>query len=80
MKSRRRLWQTGILGLVLAGAAGCQTWVPEIGMTMPSGDYLNHPVTYNPPSPEYPLTREASSLEAAQAQQQLQARPALPVP
>jgi hypothetical protein len=73
----RGLWRTGrklVLGLALTAGAGCQTWVPEVGMTLPSPDYLNHLPTYIPPSPDYPLNRELASLEAAAAAQQ-QARP-----
>lgn len=55
------------LALILAG---CQTWVPEIGMTLPSPNYLKHPPQYIPPSPAYPLSRELASLEEAAAAQQ----------
>jgi hypothetical protein len=62
------------LGLTLAGATGCQTWVPEAGMTLPSGHYLDHPPQYIPPSPDFPLERELATLEEAAARQRL-ARP-----
>jgi hypothetical protein len=51
-------------------ASGCQTWVPEIGMTLPSPNYLKHQPQYIPPSPPYPLSRELASLEEAAASQQ----------
>jgi hypothetical protein len=67
--SRRGRWFAGAsLLVVLAG--GCQTWVPEIGMTLPSPSYLRHTPQYIPPSPPYPLPRELASLEEAAAAQQ----------
>jgi hypothetical protein len=56
-------------GLGLAALSGCQTWVPEAGMTLPTGHYLQHFPTYIPPSPPFPLLRETASLEEAAAQQ-----------
>src|SRR4051794_16486820 len=68
MKTNRRgFW---CAGLVLGLASGCQTWVPEIGMTLPSPNYLLHQPQYIPPSPPYPLSRELASLEQAAAAQQ----------
>lgn len=55
------------LGLLLATLVGCQTWVPEAGLTLPSGRYLEHPPQYIPPSPPFPLPRELASQEAAAA-------------
>ncbi len=55
--------------LVLAGINGCQTYVWEAGLTLPSGHYLRHPPQYIPPSPQYPLPRETADLEEALAQQ-----------
>ena len=77
MKTKRRgVWLVG-LGLL----AGCQTWVPEAGLTLPSPHYLQHQPQYFPPSPPYPLPRELRSLEAAAAQQANNApRPAIIVP
>jgi hypothetical protein len=49
--------------------SGCQTWVPEAGLTLPSGEYLKHLPQFIPPSPQFPLPREEASLEAAQALQ-----------
>ena len=57
-------------GLLLVLASGCQTWVPEIGMTLPSPNYLKHQPQYIPPSPPYPLPRELASIEEAAAAQQ----------
>lgn len=49
------------LGLLLAGASGCQTWVA--GMTLPSPRYLKHPPQYFAPSPAFPLARELAAQE-----------------
>jgi hypothetical protein len=62
------------LALVLGLVSGCQTWVPEAGLTLPSPDYLKHPPQYIPPSPPFPLSRELATLEKA-AQQQQDERP-----
>jgi hypothetical protein len=59
-------WFGSLLGL----ASGCQTWVPEVAMTLPSPNYLKHPPQYIPPSPPFPLSRELASLEEAAAAQQ----------
>jgi hypothetical protein len=61
------LWSAGLL---LGLASGCQTWVPEIALTLPSPNYLKHQPQYIPPSPPYPLPRELASLEEAAAAQQ----------
>ena len=55
--------------IILAGISGCQTWVPEAGITLPSPHYLRHPPQYFPQSPQYPLPRETANLEEANAQQ-----------
>ena len=69
MKTKRHgawvLWA----GLGMGLLSGCQTWVPEAGVTLPSPDYLRHFPTYIPPSPPFPLPRELNSLEEAAAQQ-----------
>ena len=62
-------WSVGLV-MVLSLASGCQTWVPEAGMTLPSQDYLRHFPQYTPPSPPYPLTRELNALEKANQQAQ----------
>jgi hypothetical protein len=58
-----------LIGLGLAGLSGCQTWVPEAGLTLPSPSYLKHQPQYIPPSPQFPLPKELASLEEAAAQQ-----------
>ena len=70
--ARRKRWLAGlVLGMTsLTLASGCQTWVPEIGMTLPSPNYLKHPPQYFPPSPPFPLPRELAALEEAQAARQ----------
>lgn len=72
MKTMRRsvgAWSVAAaLGLSLV--SGCQTWVPEAGLTLPSQDYLRHPAQYTPPSPPFPLTRELDSLQKAAQQAQ----------
>lgn len=72
MTTRQGRWiVAGLLGLGLGLSTGCQTWVPEAAMTLPSPNYLNHPPQYIPPSPPYPLPNELKSLtEAANAQRQ----------
>jgi hypothetical protein len=58
MNTTRR-WQwlgTAVLGLVLAGVTGCQTWMA--GLTLPSPDYLRHQPQYFPDSPDFPLQIE----------------------
>jgi hypothetical protein len=56
----------GWLGLgLLAAIAGCQTWHPEAGLTLPSPEYLQHPPQFIPQSPEFPLPRETESLSKA---------------
>jgi hypothetical protein len=70
MKTNCRGQWLGCAGLLLALASGCQTWVPDIGMTLPSPNYLKHQPQYIPPSPPYPLARELASLEEAAAAQQ----------
>src|SRR5262249_47169477 len=56
------------LGLALTLTTGCQTWVPGVGMTLPSGRYLQHPPQYIPPSPPFPLSRELAYQERVSAQ------------
>lgn len=57
---KRKLWMAALAGLTLI--SGCQTWVPEAGITLPTPHYLRHTPTYIPPSPDYPLSRELDSL------------------
>jgi hypothetical protein len=52
------------LGLSLLVLAGCQTYLPTTGQTLPSPRYLDHPPQYFPPSPTFPLSRELATMEA----------------
>jgi hypothetical protein len=61
------------LGLLVAmGTTGCQTEVG--GQTLPSPYWMTDDVQYYAPGPEFKLSREATALKAAQAQQNLQTR------
>jgi hypothetical protein len=71
-----RRWSVAILAISLAGLTGCQTWVPGVGMTLPSGHYLQHRPQYFPPSPAFPLSKELATMEANNAA----AGPPLPGP
>ena len=51
------------LGLGAILSSGCQTWVPDAGVTLPSGEWLLHPPQYFPPSPPFPLPREMNSMQ-----------------
>ena len=62
-----RLALAGAFGLGLI--AGCQTYHPETGLTLPTGYYLQHQPQYFPPTPPYPLPRESAALEEATARQ-----------
>jgi hypothetical protein len=78
MSGRRPSWWKVVVGLGLLVGGGCQTWVPEAGLTLPTGHYLDHPPQFIPPSPPYPHTRELAAIEAANAAQAAgQAPPAL---
>jgi len=57
---KRALW--GVIVVAATMASGCQTWVPEAGLTLPSPHYLEHSPQYIPPSPAFPLSRELDSL------------------
>jgi hypothetical protein len=81
MKSHR--WPGHVLaglGLALGALAGCQTWVPTTGQTLPSGRYLQHPPQYLPPSPPFPLPRELAQQERAAAAVPELAAPAIEPP
>jgi hypothetical protein len=69
MSAKRRTGWLLLAGLGLGLLNGCQTWVPEACLTLPSPNYLRHFPQYIPPSPAYPLTNELRSLEEAAAQQ-----------
>lgn len=58
---------TMALGLGLTLTTGCQTWVPEAGLTLPTGHYLRHVPQYIPPSPAFPLPKELASQQEAAA-------------
>jgi len=58
-----------VLCLIMTLVGGCQTWVPEAGLTMPSPHYLRHPPQYIPPSPPFPLPNELATLEKAAQKQ-----------
>jgi hypothetical protein len=64
--NRIRRWPcltVACFGFALGSMTGCQTWVPQAGLTLPSGRYLEHPPQYLPPSPAFPLTRELANME-----------------
>ena len=70
-RSRWAWMMSAGMGLSMAWLTGCQTWVPEAGMTLPSGHYLaGHPPQYIPRSPDFPLSKELANLEEAAAKQQ----------
>lgn len=71
---RSRTW-IAAFSLVLALLAGCQTWVPEAGVTLPSPHYLEHPPQYYPPSPWFPLGRELAIMKAINAAPEPGAQP-----
>lgn len=73
----RTRWLAGVVAVGLALTSGCQTWFPEAGLTLPTGDYLRHLPQYFPPSPPFPLSREQADLEAA-VNSPNPARPPLP--
>jgi hypothetical protein len=59
---RRKLTAASLV-LALSAMTGCQTWFPQAGLTLPSGDYLKHPPQYFPLSPPFPLPREEARME-----------------
>jgi hypothetical protein len=66
MRRMRRRWPLAAgLGLILTALAGCQTWMPEAGLTLPSGRYLEHPPQYIPQEQSFPLERELAGMEGA---------------
>jgi hypothetical protein len=68
MKTKRCSAWLVLTGLGLSLLSGCQTWVPEAGITVPTGYYLKHPPQYFAPSDPYPLPKELRSLEEAAKQ------------
>src|SRR2546430_13131112 len=78
-KDRWRCLGVAGLGLGVAAATGCQTWVG--GMTLPSPRYLEHRPQYFAPDPDFPLQRELSTMQAqAGAANAATARVAQPLP
>jgi hypothetical protein len=65
MKAKWRVGLIAFAALSLSVLSGCQTWIAEAGITVPSPHYLRHPPQYFPPSPPYPLPKELNSLEEA---------------
>jgi hypothetical protein len=66
--TRRWLWLSSAgLGLALTTLTGCQTWIPDAALTLPSPHYLEHPPQYIPHSPFFPLPREEATQEAISA-------------
>ena len=65
MKMRQKSALLVLAGLCATLISGCQTWVPEAGITVPSPNYLRHFPQYIPPSDPYPLPKELRSLEEA---------------
>ena len=68
MKTTRRSVWLVLAGLGLSLLSGCQTWVAEAGITVPSPSYLRHSPQYFPPSDPYPLPKELRSQEEAAKQ------------
>jgi hypothetical protein len=64
-KTRRNTLLALMAGWGLALLSGCQTYVPEASLTLPSEHYLGHPPQYIPPSDPTPLPRETRSLDEA---------------
>jgi len=83
MKSMRR-WRTLgtlVVGVALTGLTGCyQTWVPGVGMTLPSGHYLQHRPQYFAPSPPFPLSKELAQMQEQSAAAQAPVAAPLPPP
>ncbi len=66
MKLRNlRAWGWTAIVLGLGAAAGCQTYFPETGQTLPTPRYLEHAPQFFPPTPPFPLPKEQSNLEQA---------------
>lgn len=60
------------VGFCLASTTGCQSSIN--GQTLPSAYYLQDDVQYFPAGPEFKLSREASALQAARAEEKLNRR------
>lgn len=70
MKRFRKTFALAWIGVGLGMANGCQTWWPEVALTLPSPHILRHPPSYIPPSPPFPLSKELQGIEDAQKQAQ----------
>jgi hypothetical protein len=81
-KLKRRGWLGGLaaLGLALTTVSGCQTYVPNAGLTLPTGWYLEHLPQYFPPSPPFPHSRELATQQIIAAQPVPGGPEALPPP
>jgi hypothetical protein len=53
-----------VAGVAAAVGEMCGCRAAAAGMTLPSGQYLQHPPQYFPPSPAFPLPRELAAQEA----------------
>jgi hypothetical protein len=53
------------LGLSMLATSGCQTWIQEAGVTMPTGEWLLHPPQFFPATPAFPLNREMNTMRTA---------------
>ncbi len=71
-------WGMGLAAacVLMAVGAGCQTYFPYTGQTLPSGYYQKHPPQFIPKSPQFPLNNELESLLKASSS----TSPAGPVP
>jgi hypothetical protein len=68
MKKNTMLTVLGIAGLCLSLSAlsGCQS-SGIAGMTLPSGEYLNHPPQFFPDDPDFTLQNELAAQQASAA-------------
>lgn len=62
----RAMMALGLVGTLLGGSVGCQTWVG--GMTLPSPDYLKDKPDYIQPAPLYKHSKELSSMQKSMAE------------
>lgn len=60
-----KLLSAMVLGLGLTTSIGCQTWYG--GMTLPSGQYLDHRPQYFRPDPDFPLEKELATQQGQAA-------------
>ncbi|MBL8824776.1 MAG: hypothetical protein JNJ77_19475 [Planctomycetia bacterium] len=62
----RAMMALGLVGTLLGGSVGCQTWVG--GMTLPSPDYLKDKPDYIQPAPLYKHSKELASMQKSMAE------------